>query len=132
MSFKSVLQKIEEDVQKGVSAASVFFPVLAPIAALIPTIGPALTKYEPIVVDKLQQSVNAVQDVQGLFAAAGIKGPGSDKAKAIAPKLAALLMDCETIGGKKIGSVIKDEAAFNDAVTRAAGCIADALKACGD
>lgn len=133
MSFKSVLDKIKEEATLGANVAALFYPFLRPLVGLIPGSQKVIAVADKVMVqvpDRLQQIVHDIQDVQAMFAAAQVPGPGSAKAKAIAPKLAALLMDCEVVGGKAIGKIIKDPAKFNAAVEAAAGNIADALNAC--
>ena len=133
--FTSFLKKLGSTVLTIAQDASVAIPILQPFQALLPKkVQNALGQVETIVTDKAQAMVNLSQQMEIMYAAAtnGASGTGSAKAKAMTPYVSAMFQDLELIGGKKIGQVIKDPAAFNAAMQRISGDIGDALNACGD
>jgi hypothetical protein len=81
-------------------------------------------------VDRLRAAYNAIITAEQMFAAAGQEKAGSAKLKAATPFVAALIHD--VIAELKPGAKPRDEAAFEDACTRATAALADALNAYGD
>lgn len=84
------------------------------------------------VVDRLVSAFHAITTAEQMFAAAyGAEGgKGSDKLKAATPFVAALVGDA--MKELKPGARPKDEAKFEDAVTRATAALADAMNSYGD
>ena len=66
-----------------------------------------------------------------MFAAAGMQSNGSAKLAAITPEANGVLQDVEILGGTKLGSVIKDEPAFNDGVQEVLNGLVKCINACG-
>jgi hypothetical protein len=81
-------------------------------------------------VDRLTAAFNAIITAEQMFAAAGQQQAGSLKLKAATPFVAALVHDA--MAELKPGARPKDEAAFEDACTRATSALADALNSYGD
>jgi hypothetical protein len=81
-------------------------------------------------IDRLTAAFNAIITAEQMFKAAGQDKAGSAKLKAATPFIAALVHDA--MAELKPGARPKDEAAFEDACTRATGALADALNAYGD
>ena len=133
--FTSFLKKLGQIALTVAQDASAAIPILQPFQALLPkSIQGPLTTVESVVTDKAQAMVNLSQQVEIMWAAAtnGASGTGSAKVAAMTPAVSALFQDLEVVGGKKIGTIIKDPAKFNTAMATIAGAIGDALNACGD
>lgn len=133
--FTSFLKKLGQIVLKVSEDAAAVIPILQPLQMFLPkNVQGVVTQVEGIVTDKLQATVNLSQQVEMMWAAAtnGASGTGSAKVAAMTPYVSALFQDLELIGGKKVGAVIKDPAAFNKAMATISGAIGDALNACGD
>ena len=101
---------------------------------LLPLIGSAIPQSATGVVnaiDRLKAMFHAIITAGQMVTA--INGPdakkGSDKLKAATPYIAALIHDA--ISELKPGAKPKDEAAFEDACTRATAALADALNSYG-
>lgn len=104
---------------------------------LLPLLTGALSKSSSAVagtvektIDRLTAAFNAIITAEQMFKAAGQAQAGSAKLKAATPFIAALVHD--TISELKPGAKPKDEAAFEDACTRATAALADALNAYGE
>ncbi len=133
--FTSFLKKLGQITLTIAEDASAAIPILQPFQMLLPkSVQGPLTTIEGVVTDKAQAMVNLSQQVEVMWAAAtnGAAGTGSAKVAAMTPAVSALFQDLEVIGGKKIGSIIKDPAKFNTAMQTISGAIGDALNACGD
>jgi hypothetical protein len=133
--FTSFLKKLGQIVLKVTEDASLVIPILQPLQMFLPKgVNTLLTSVENVAKDKLQTITDLVQQVELMKAAetGAASGTGSAKAAAITPFVSALFQDIELIGGKKVSQVIKDPKKFNDAMTRIAGDVADALNACGE
>lgn len=131
MSFKSVLQHIEEGVVAGAKVASEFYPVLSPLLSMIPRIGPKAQQVAATGVGDLQILANLSQDAQATFAILGQQVPGSQKAALMAPKISVLMQDVEVLGGQRLSGMIKDETEWNAAMQDMAMAVGRALKAAG-
>jgi hypothetical protein len=133
--FTSFLKKLGQTVLTIAEDASVAIPILQPFQAFLPkTVQGVLGKVGNVVADKAQVMVDLSQQAEIMWAAAtnGASGTGSAKIAAMTPLVSALFQDLELIGGKKIGSIIKDPAKFNAAMQTISGAIGDALNACGE
>ncbi len=133
--FTSFLKKLGETVLTIAQDAAVAIPILQPFQALLPQkVQNVLGGVENVITDKAQAMVNLSQQVEVMYAAStnGTVGSGSAKVAAMTPYVSAMFQELEVIGGKKIGSIIKDPAKFNAAMQTISGAIGDALNACGE
>lgn len=76
---------------------------------------------------------DTVKMSERMFAAAKVPGEtGSMKLVAIQPDITAIISDVEVLAGTKIGSIIKDESAFNSGIVDLTNALVKILNACGD
>ncbi len=133
--FTSFLKKLGQITLTVAQDASAAIPLLQPLQMFLPKpIQGVIQRVESVGVDKLQAALNLSQQVEKMFTAAsgGQSGLGSQKVAAMVPDLTGLFQSLEVIGGKTVGQIIKDPAAFNAAMATIAGGIGQALNACGD
>lgn len=100
------------------------------LSGALSTAGSGVASAVTKTVDRLTAALHAVITAEQMFKAAGQEKAGSAKLKAVTPFIAALVHDA--IAELKPGAKPKDEAAFEDACTRATAALADALNAYGD
>jgi hypothetical protein len=68
-----------------------------------------------------------------MWAASSVTGQlGSQKIAAIQPDVTAIVSDVEVLAGTKIGSIIKDQASFNEGMVDLSNALVKILNACGD
>lgn len=100
MSFKSVIKKIGEDINKADQAIPVWGGLIHAVTSAIPGInGTTVDKGITVVQDKLDQIQSIVVDAEAFGQAAGLKG--EDLAKGIGPAVTQVLIDMPLIKGKK-------------------------------
>lgn len=116
----SFLKKLGTVVLKIVGIASGLLPA---IQGAIPQTATVQT-----VEDKLNKAFGVIVTAEQMFAATGTAKTGSDKLKAATPFVAALVQNVELLSGKKP----KDDALFQDAVTRMTSAMADVLNSFGE
>jgi hypothetical protein len=120
VTFKSFLKAFGEDVAKIASS------VMGGTKVVIEQMNSI-----PAVVSDIKALIDLIKKGEGMFAAAGLAKSGPQKLMAIQPYTAAILSDVEVIGGTKLGSIIKDEAAFNQGVADLNTALVKILNSCG-
>lgn len=115
--FKSILKTVGEDVVK----------------AAVGVIGEPKVLVESISQDStdLKTLFNIYKTSEGMITAANGQATGSQKLAAATPYVSALVQDVEIIGGTKLGTLIKNEAAFNAGIVNLSNAIVQILNSCG-
>lgn len=120
MTFTSILKTIGADSLKVIKAVEGGPTVIIQEGQAI------AAKYTD-----LKTLIDAIKRSEQMFAAAGMAGNSEAKLAAITPQINGLLQDIEILVGTKLGSIIKDEAAFNVAVQAIISDFVALLNACG-
>jgi hypothetical protein len=105
VTFTSALKTFGADVERGVKALMGSPTVIIQDAANIPQD-----------ITDVKQFFAIVKTVEGMFAASKVQPTAAQKLAAAHPYVSTLLQEVEAFDNNKIGSMIKDQVAFNAGV----------------